>query len=70
MTNRFMWASILKVTNWGYPRRRRFLEGVLTYWGVGNVETEFERILSLGAAIHEKPANVGGEIVVATLLDP
>lgn len=45
-------------------------DNVLTYWGVDKIETEFERILSLGGTVHEKPTNVGGEIVVATLFDP
>ena len=43
---------------------------VLTYWGVDNVEAEFERLLTLGASPLEKPQNVGGEIVVAAVKDP
>jgi lactoylglutathione lyase len=45
-------------------------ETVLTYWGVENVEAEYERMLQMGAIAHEKPTNVGGEIVVASLKDP
>lgn len=45
-------------------------DSVMTYWGVENVETEFERMISLGAVGHEKPANVGGEIVVGSVKDP
>lgn len=44
-------------------------ENVLTYWGVHNVQTEFDRFLSLGATAHEAPQNVGGEIVVASVKD-
>ena len=45
-------------------------ESVLTYWGVSDVESEYIRLLSLGAISHEEPTNVGGEIVVATVIDP
>ncbi|WP_309641434.1 VOC family protein [Flavobacterium sp.] len=45
-------------------------ETVLTFWGVENVEAEYERMISLGATEHEKPMNVGVEIMVATIKDP
>lgn len=45
-------------------------DAVVSYWGVDNVEQEFERLLQLGAIAHEIPQNVGGEIVVATVKDP
>ena len=45
-------------------------ETVLTYWGVSDVESEYKRLISLGAIEHEKPTNVGGEIVVGSLKDP
>jgi len=43
---------------------------VLSYWGVEDVEGSVQRLLALGAAAHEKPANVGGDIVVASVKDP
>ncbi|MCE7063469.1 VOC family protein [Dyadobacter sp. CY343] len=43
---------------------------VVTYWGVENAGQEFDRLISLGATPHEEPANVGGDIVVASVLDP
>jgi predicted enzyme related to lactoylglutathione lyase len=43
---------------------------VLTYWGVEDVEKEFKRFIVAGATEHEKPQNVGGEIVVASVKDP
>lgn len=43
---------------------------VLTYWGVDDIEGEYKRLVGLGATENEKPTNVGGEIVVATLKDP
>ena len=45
-------------------------ESVLSYWGVNNVDEAFEHLLKLGANEHEKPQNVGGEIIVATVIDP
>jgi predicted enzyme related to lactoylglutathione lyase len=45
-------------------------ESVLTYWGVSDIETEYNRMIELGATTHEKPTNVGGEIVVASVRDP
>jgi len=45
-------------------------ESVATYWGVNDVESEFKRLIDLGATAHEAPENVGGEIITATLKDP
>ncbi len=42
----------------------------LTYWGVEDVESEFQRLLDLGAKPLGKPQNVGGPIVVAEVKDP
>ena len=43
---------------------------VVTYWGVMNIQKEYDRLLNLGASVHENPQNVGGEIVVASVRDP
>lgn len=43
---------------------------VIVYWGVGDIEKEFKRLIALGATEHEKPTNVGGELVVASVKDP
>ena len=45
-------------------------DSVATYWGVNSVETEFDRLISLGATAHEQPEEVGGGIIVATVKDP
>ncbi len=45
-------------------------ESVLSYWGVNDVEVAFNHFIKLGAVEHEKPQNVGGEIMVATVKDP
>ncbi len=45
-------------------------ESVLTYWGVEDIETEFNRFAAAGAIVHEEPSDVGGGIKVASLKDP
>ena len=45
-------------------------ENVLSYWGVEHIEQEFNRFLERGASEHERPVNVGGEIMVASVKDP
>ncbi|SOD11861.1 VOC family protein [Pedobacter xixiisoli] len=44
-------------------------DSVATYWGVNEVETEFNRLIDLGATAHEQPEEVGGGIIVATVKD-
>lgn len=43
---------------------------VETYWGVEDVTSAFDKFISLGATAHEKPQEVGGGIIVATVKDP
>ena len=45
-------------------------ESVMTYWGVDQIEREYQRLIDLGATAHERPVNVGGEIMVGTVKDP
>ncbi|GAA0195107.1 hypothetical protein GCM10009122_59090 [Fulvivirga kasyanovii] len=45
-------------------------ESVMTYWGVNDVEKEYQRFIGLGAKDCEKPHNVGGELVVGAVKDP
>ncbi len=45
-------------------------DGVLSYWGVEKIDSTYQRLLDLGATEHEKPTNVGGEIVVASVKCP
>lgn len=44
--------------------------GVVAYWGVENAEDALRRLLELGAQKHGDVQNVGGDIRVATVLDP
>lgn len=46
-------------------------EGSVTlYWGVENAEQALVRLIELGAREHSPVQNVGGNILVATVLDP
>lgn len=40
------------------------------YWGVPNVIGALTHLVAKGAAEHESPQDVGGGIIVATVLDP
>ena len=44
--------------------------GAVAYWGVANAELAFNRIIELGATVHEAVQDVGGGIKVATVKDP
>lgn len=42
----------------------------IAYWGVEDVDHSYQRLIDLGAKPHEAPEKVGGDIKVATVLDP
>lgn len=42
----------------------------VTYWGVADVHTVYQQLLSKGATALEEPMDVGGNIVVAAVTDP
>jgi predicted enzyme related to lactoylglutathione lyase len=46
------------------------VESVVSYWGVENIQETYDRFMALGATENEKPYNVGGEMMTATILDP
>lgn len=46
------------------------LHGVQVYWGVPDARAEVERLLTLGASVHEAARDVGGGVVVGSILDP
>lgn len=46
------------------------IESVVSYWGVEKIQEVYDRLVSLGATENEKPYNVGGEIMTATVKDP
>ncbi|MEV6157680.1 VOC family protein [Nonomuraea sp. NPDC052129] len=44
--------------------------GAVIYWHVHDVEAAFERLLSLGATVHDKPVERGPGFVTASVVDP
>jgi lactoylglutathione lyase len=45
-------------------------DNVVAYWGVNEIELEYNRLIDLGATENEKPFGVGGELKVASVNDP
>jgi lactoylglutathione lyase len=45
-------------------------DNILSYWGVEKIDKTYKHFLKLGATEHEKPNNVGGELMVASVKDP
>ena len=45
-------------------------DGSIVYWAVEDIEGMYKRFIEAGAAEHEKPENVGGDIKVASVKDP
>jgi lactoylglutathione lyase len=45
-------------------------ENVAVFWGVDDIQAQYDRFIAGGAVAVEAPMNVGGEIMVATLKDP
>ena len=43
---------------------------IMSYWGVEDIQKVYYHLIELGATEHEKPTNVGGELMVASVLDP
>ena len=46
------------------------VESVLSLWGVDDIHATYKKLLDLGALETEAPTNVGGELMVASVLDP
>jgi len=46
------------------------VDTIMTYWGVEKIERVYQHLLDCGAEEHEKPNNVGGELMVASVKDP
>jgi len=44
--------------------------GAVVYWHVDDVNAVFERLVSMGAAVHEKPVERGPGFVTASVVDP
>ncbi len=44
--------------------------GTMTYWAVDDVQATFERLLSLGATVHQEIREQGPGFVTASVVDP
>ncbi|MEW6737204.1 MAG: VOC family protein [Acidobacteriota bacterium] len=54
----------------GQPGSTQVDTGVVVYWGVKEAKPALKRLLSLGAKEHTDVQDVGGGILVATVIDP
>jgi hypothetical protein len=45
------------------------IESVVTYWGVEDIYSVYNAFIELGATENEKPYNVGGDLMTATVKD-
>ena len=45
-------------------------ESSMVYWGVENIDENYNHFIDVGAIEHEKPNNVGGDLMVASVRDP
>jgi lactoylglutathione lyase len=45
-------------------------DNVLSYWGVDQINETYNHLIANGATEHEKPSNVGGDIMTASVMDP
>jgi predicted enzyme related to lactoylglutathione lyase len=44
--------------------------GALVYWHVNDVQASFERLVSMGATVHQEPIERGPGFVTASVIDP
>ena len=44
--------------------------GAVIYWHVDDVEATFDKLLAMGATVHEKPVERGPGFVTASVIDP
>ncbi len=44
--------------------------GAMTYWAVDDVQASLDRLVSLGATVHQEPVERGPGFVTASVVDP
>jgi len=44
--------------------------GAVAYWAVDDVQAAFDRLLALGASVHDEPTGRGPGFVTASVVDP
>ena len=52
------------------PDRKPGSQGSIVYWGVLNINKTWNKLMELGAKPDEEIMHVGGEVYVATVIDP
>lgn len=52
------------------PDRKPGSQGSIVYWGVDDIHKTWKKLMNAGAKIDEEIMHVGGEVYVATILDP
>ena len=52
------------------PKGAGGLGGATAYWGVTDIEGAMDRLVDLGATLHEPVEDVGGDIKVGTVITP
>jgi len=45
------------------------IESVVTFWGVDDIQAVYDHFIESGATENEKPYNVGGDLMTATVKD-
>jgi predicted enzyme related to lactoylglutathione lyase len=52
------------------PGRSDEAGGAMAYWHVDDVRASFERLVSMGATVHQEPVEHGPGFVTASVVDP
>lgn len=52
------------------PDRNPGIAGSIVYWGVTDIKKTWEKLIELGASPDEEIMHVGGNVYVATVIDP
>lgn len=52
------------------PDRKPGTQGSIVYWGVDDIRSTWKKLVELGAEPDEEIMHVGGDVYVATVIDP
>jgi predicted enzyme related to lactoylglutathione lyase len=52
------------------PDRNPGTQGSIVYWGVQNIQESWDKLIEMGATQDEEIMHVGGNVYVATVIDP
>lgn len=52
------------------PDRKPGTQGSIVYWGVVDIRSAWKKLIELGAEADEEIMHVGGDVYVATVIDP